>query len=161
MHLNRYKSLADTGMYPGQEEINDGLTLIKALVAFDDAYKFIERFNARKDDLHDLSDNYHDLEHFYEHQKPTWDKLHKAYTKYTLNRSQLEQDEKAAPALRRMQDILSAKSPYGIIKEAEGLITTVEGVNSALITEHRTKTADKIDTSLLAITQDIEARQWR
>ena len=157
MHLNRYKSLADTGMYPGQEEINDGLTLIKALVAFDDAYKFIERFNARQDDLHDLSDNYHDLEHFYEHQKPTWDKLHKAYTKYTLNRSQLEQDEKAAPALRRMQDILSAKSPYGIIKEAEGLITTVAGVNSALITEHRTKTTDKIEAYISAITKDIKA----
>ena len=60
----------------------------------------------RKDDLLDLSDSYHDLEHFYEHQKPTWDRLRKAYTTYTLNRSQLEQDAKAAPALRRMQEIL-------------------------------------------------------
>ena len=91
-HLSHYKTLADTGQYPGQADINDGLTLIKALLACEESYTFIERFNARKDELLDFSDSYHDLEHFYEHQKPTWDTLRKAYTTYTLNRSQLEQD---------------------------------------------------------------------
>ena len=52
--------------YPGQDEINDGLTLIKSLLAGEESYKFIERFNARKDDLLDFSDSYHDLEHFYD-----------------------------------------------------------------------------------------------
>ena len=107
-----YKTLAETGHYPGQEEINDGFTLIKALLACEESYTFIERFNERKDELLDFSDNYHDLEHFYEHQKPTWEKLHTAHTTYTLNRSQLECDTKAAPALRRMQDIITARSPY-------------------------------------------------
>ena len=111
----------------------------------------------RKDDLLDFSDSYHDLEHFYEHQKPTWDKLRKAYHTYTLNRFQLEQDAKAAPALRRMQEILSAQSPYGLIKEAESLITTVEGVNSALSCEHRTGICQKIDDAIATLTQDIEA----
>ena len=90
--LSRYKTLADTGQYPGQADINDGLTLIKALLACEESYTFIERFNERKDDLLDFSDSYHDLEHFYEHQKPTWDRLRTAYTTYTLNRAQLEQD---------------------------------------------------------------------
>ncbi|OLE72273.1 MAG: hypothetical protein AUI36_01545 [Cyanobacteria bacterium 13_1_40CM_2_61_4] len=152
-----YKTLADTGQYPGQDEINDGLTLVKALLTCEESYAFIERFNARKDDLLDFSDGYHDLEHFYEYQKPTWDKLRKAYTTYTLNRSQLEQDAKAAPALRRMQDILSAQSPYSLIQEAEGLITTVEGVNTALLAEHRTVTCQKIDDVIATLTQDIEA----
>ena len=122
-----YKTLADTGQYPGQDEINDGLTLVKALLTCEESYAFIERFNARKDDLLDFSDGYHDLEHFYEYQKPTWDKLRKAYTTYTLNRSQLEQDAKAAPALRRMQDILSAQSPYSLIQEAKELGLIVIG----------------------------------
>jgi hypothetical protein len=151
--------LADTGDYPGQDEINDGLMIIKPLLASDESYKFIERFNERKDDLLDLSDNYHDLEHFYEHQKTTWDKLRKAYHTYVLNRSQLDQDEKAAPALRRMQDILSAKSPYGLIKEAEGLITAVGAINSALILVHRTETCKKINDVIAAITQDVEAAE--
>ncbi len=158
-HLSRYKTLADTGQHPGQEEINDGLTLIKALLACEESYTFIERFNARKDDLLDFSDSYHDLEHFYEHQKPTWDKLRTAYTTYTLNRSQLEQDTKAAPALRRMQDILSTRSPYGLIQEAEDLITTVEGVNAVLLAEHRTEACQKIDEAIAALTQDLEAAQ--
>ena len=156
-NLSRYKTLADTGDYPGQDEIADSITVIRPLLACTESYTFIERFNERKDDLLTLSDDYHDLEHFYEHQKPTWDKLRKAYTTYALNRSQLDQDEKAAPALRRMHEILSAKSPYGLIKEAEGLITTVGGINAALITGHRTKTADKIATYIRAITKDIEA----
>ena len=84
-----------------------------------------------------LSDNFHDLEHFYDHQKPTWDKLRKACDRFQLNRLELERDAKAAPALRRMQEILQAPSPYGIIKEAEGLIGTVEAVNTALVTERR------------------------
>jgi hypothetical protein len=107
--------------------------------------------------LLDFSDSYHDLEHFYEHQKPTWDTLRTAYTIYILNRSQLEQDARAAPALRRMQDLLSARSPYGLIQEAEGLIKTVEGVNTALLSQHRTATCQKIDDVIAALTQDIEA----
>ena len=108
--LSRYKTLADTGQYPGQADISDGLTLIKALLACEESYAFIERFNERKDDLLDFADSYHDLDHFYEHQKPTWDRLRTAYTTYTLNRAQLEQDAQAAAALRRMQDILGHES---------------------------------------------------
>jgi hypothetical protein len=155
-HLSTYKTLADTGQYPGQTDINDGLTLIKALLACDESYTFIERFNERKDELLDFSDSYHDLEHFYEHQKPTWEKLRTAHTLYALNRSQLEQDAKAAPALRRMQEVLAAQSPYGLIQEAQGLIKTVEGINTALLAEHRTATCQKIDDAMAAIAQDID-----
>ena len=44
-NLNDYKPLADTGNYPGKEEIADGLTLINKLLADKDSFKFIERFN--------------------------------------------------------------------------------------------------------------------
>jgi hypothetical protein len=154
--LNRYKTLAETGPYPGQTEITEGLTLVKALLACEESYTFIERFNERKDDLLDFVDSYHDLDNFYEKQKPTWESLRTAYTTYTLNRVQLEQDTKAAAALRRMQDILSAQSPYGLIHEATSLITTVEGVNAALLAAHRTETCAKIDAYLAEITQDMD-----
>ena len=153
--LSRYKTLADTGQYPGQADISDGLTLIKALLACEESYTFIERFNERKDDLLDFADSYHDLDHFYEHQKPTWDRLRMAYTTYTLNRAQLEHDAQAAAALRRMQDILTATSPYSLIQEATSLITTVEGVNATLLAQHRTATCQKIDDVMAALTKDI------
>jgi hypothetical protein len=55
-----------------------------------------------------------------------------------------------------MQDILSAQSPYGLIHEATSLITTVEGVNAALLAAHRTETCAKIDAYLAEITQDMD-----
>jgi hypothetical protein len=56
-----------------------------------------------------------------------------------------------------MQDILFAQSPYGLIHEATSLITTVEGVNAALLAAHRTETCEKIDAYLTEITQDMDA----
>ena len=67
--LSGYKPLADTGNYPGKDEITDGLLAIKKLLGCDGSFKFIERFNTLKTDLLDLADNFNDLEQFYEHQK--------------------------------------------------------------------------------------------
>src|SRR5207253_5627522 len=108
--------------------------------------KFIERFNMLKKDLLDLADHFHDLEHFYDHQRPTWEKLRKAHVAFQLNRLELEKDAQAGPALKRMQEILLAKSPYGLIKEAEGLIQTVDAVNLALLASRRQQAIAKVDS---------------
>ena len=157
--LSGYKPLADTGHYPGGDEITQGLTLINPLLADKDSKKFIERFNTLKKDLLDLADHFHDLEHFYDHQKPTWEKLHKAHVAYKLNRLELEKDAQAGPALKRMQEILSAKSPYGLIKEADALINTVNAVNSSLLTGRRTQALAKIDAVIATLNQDMAAVQ--
>jgi hypothetical protein len=154
-----YKLLADTGNYPGQEEINDGLVKINTLLSLRESNKFIERFNMLKNDLLDFAEQFHDLEHFYEHQKPTWEKLHKAHAAFQLNRLELEKDAHAGPALKRMQEILSARSPYGLIKEADALINTVNAVNSSLLTGRRTQAIAKIDAHIATLNKDIAAAQ--
>lgn len=154
--LSGYKSLAETEHYPGREEITEGLTLISALLAANDSVKFIERFNGRKTDLLDLSDNYHDLEHFYEHQKPTWDKLRKSHDRFSLNKMELDQDDRAAPALRRMQEILNAPAPYGMIKDADGLIRTVDEVNTTLVTAKRVEAVTEIDKLADQVKQELD-----
>jgi hypothetical protein len=157
--LQGYKQLAETGNYPGQEEITSGLALIGPLLGDKDSKKFIERFNTLKNDLLDLRDHFHDLENFYEHQRPVWEKLRKAHNAFQLNRLELEKDAQAGPALKRMQEILSAKSPYGLIKEADGLISTVDGVNAALLAGHRAQAIKKIDAHIAAVNQDIAKAQ--
>jgi hypothetical protein len=156
-HLIGYKTWADTGDYPGQNEINDGLTIIKSLLASDESYKFIERFNERKDDLLDLSDHYHDLEHFYEHQKPIWDKLRKACDRFRLNHLELERDDNASSALQRMEEILSAPSPYGLIQETAGLIARVDAVNEGLIAARRDIALATIADLIEQLRSEIEA----
>ncbi|MEW6207022.1 MAG: BREX system P-loop protein BrxC [Acidobacteriota bacterium] len=157
LSLSRYKTLADTGDYPGKDEIDDGHLLIKKLLACDSSFKFIEQFNEQKNALLDFADQFHDLEHFYEYQKPTWENLRKSYEQFNLNQMELEQDAQAGPALRRMQEILSAPAPYSIIKEADELINRVSAVNNALITECRKQAIEIIDGYISAMTNDIEA----
>jgi hypothetical protein len=157
--LQSYKPLADTGHYPGHEEIVDGLRVVTRLLAEEDSCKFIERFNALKAELLELADDFHDLRNFYEHQKPAWEKLRKAVERFMLNRLELERDPKAAPALKRMHDILNARSPYHLIKEGEGLIQTVSSVNDGLVSARRTEAVRNIDAQITEITRELEVAQ--
>lgn len=156
-NLGHYKTLADTGNYPGSDQITDGLSLTKALLACDESGKLIERFNEREKELLDFGDEYTDLEHFYEHQRPTWDKLRTACDRFSLNSLELGRDEKAGPALKRMQEILAAPSPYGIIKEAEALITTVDGINKELVATRRKAAVVVIDGLREQIGSEVQA----
>ncbi|WP_152053060.1 BREX system P-loop protein BrxC [Tautonia marina] len=157
--LHGYKQLADTGNYPGGDEITQGLALINPLLADKESRKFIERFNTLKNDLLDLGEQYHDLEHFYDHQKATWEKLRKAHSAFQLNRLELEKDDQAGPALRRMQEILSARSPYGLIKEADALMNTVNAVNASLLTERRTGAIGRIEAHIATLNKDVATAQ--
>jgi hypothetical protein len=157
--LSGYKQLIDTGNYPGGDEIMQGLTLISPLLADKESRKFIERFNTLKKDLLDVADHFHDLEHFYDHQKPTWEKLRKAHVTFQLNRLELDKDPQAGPALKRIHEILSAKSPYGLIKETDALINTVNAVNSSLLTGRRAQAIAKIDAVIATLNKDVAAAQ--
>jgi hypothetical protein len=154
-NLLGYKQLAETGSYPGKEEIAEGLSLLQPLLGDKESRKFIERFNSLKTDLQELSDQYHELDHFYEHQRPSWEKLRKASDRFKLNRLELEKDPQAGSALRRMAEILAAKSPYSLIKEADSLINVVDGVNAALLAARRTQVISSIDQRMATLTKDI------
>lgn len=157
--LNGYKPLADTGNYPGKEEIADGLLLVKKLLALDSSFQFIKQFNSQKEALLDFTEQFTDLEQFYRVQKPTWEKLRKAYDRLQLNRLELERDTQAGRDLARMREILSAPNPYGLIKEVEGLIATVETVNTVLVNERRQRAAAQIDKHISILQQDIVTAQ--
>jgi hypothetical protein len=157
--LNRFKPLADTGNYPGQEEISKALAVIKPLLVFDDSYKFIEQFNQRKDDLLDLSEDFHNLEQFYANQKSTWEKLNTVYQQYQLNRLELERDGQAAPAMRRIDEIRNAQAPYGLIHEIDGLMGTVGKVNTELIDQRRGEVMAKINERIAEIYKELDSSQ--
>jgi hypothetical protein len=71
----------------------------------------------------------------------------------------LEKDETAGPALLRMGEILSAKNPYSLVKLAEGLITTVGGVNQQLLLAARTQANATIQNHQEKLAKDIDAAQ--
>ena len=153
--LSRYRALADTGSYPGAGEIADSLALVNALLVPDESNKFLARFNERGSDLRDVADIFHDLDHFYEHQRPMWDKLSAASDRFKLNQMELERNESAGSALRRMSEILAAPSPYGLVKEAEGLIRTVNEVNEALLSERRAQALARIAEQTASVSAEV------
>ena len=135
--LSLYRALAETGRYPGSTEIADGIRILQMLIALEDSNRFLVQVNEQATDLRDLAESFHNLDHFYKHQRPMWDKLRTASGKFRLNKMELERDDSAGPALRRMREILSTPNPYGLIKEAEGLIGAVGKVNEGLLSERR------------------------
>jgi len=157
--LSNYKSLADTGSYPGQSEIADGLNLIKALLAADEPAKFIERFLENKAPLLDLSEEFHDIDNFYRLQRLTWDKLRKAFDRFGLNRMELERDQSACTALDRMKRILTAPNPYKIVHEAEKLISTVEAINTGIIGNRRDEALARINELHSQVIKEVESAQ--
>ena len=58
-----------------------------------------------------------------------------------------------------MQEILSAPSPYGLIKEADTLISTVNAVNLSLLTERRAEAIAKIDAHIATLNKDLAIAQ--
>lgn len=155
--LSNFKALADTGTYPGQTEISDGLSLIKAVMAADEPAKFIERFLENKGPLLDLSEAFHDIDNFYRLQRPTWEKLRKAFDRFGLNRMELERDQNACTALGRMKEILGAASPYKIVHEAENLISTVETINTGIITKRRDEALARINELHSQVIKEVES----
>ena len=153
--LSHYRALADTGSYPGSAEIADSLSLLKMLVAPKDSSRFLAQVNKHENDLRDLADRFHDLDHFYKHQRPMWDKLRTASGRFKLNQMELERDDSAGPALRRMSEILSAANPYGLLKEAEGLIGTVNEVNEGLLYERRDRALAKITDQSASVNAEV------
>ena len=155
--LSRYRALADTGNYPGAMDIADGLSLVNALLAPDESNKFLARFNERGSDLRDLAEGFHDLEHFFEHQRPVWDKLRAALRRFELNGMELERDDSAGSRLRRMGEILTAPRPYAWVKEVEGLMRAVSDVNDELLSVRRAQALATIAAQTASVSTEISA----
>lgn len=157
--LNGYKTLADTGNYPGKNVIDEGLRLANILLNDKDSFAFINRLNERKDDLLQFAEEFHDINNFYKTQKPVWEKLRSEYNKFVLNQYELQKDEGASSALVRMKEILEAPAPYGLIAQAEQLINKVAIINDTLISAHKHEVLTKIDKRMDELDGELKKAQ--
>lgn len=152
--LSGYKTLADTGSYPGKKEINSGCTLIEKLLSIRDSYEFFQAFNQAKDDLKDLCDDMHELDDFYTNQRTTWERLKKTMEGvFRLNRQELGKDDTARQSLVRMDQILSAPKPYGMLKEVDTLIASVKKVNDVLVEKRHEYAMEEVDKFISQISE--------
>lgn len=155
--LNGYKPLAETGEYPGKDDITDTLLLIRKLLAFALSHEFIEHFNTQKDDLIIVAGHVTDLQQFYDYQKPVWEKLRRENDRFKPNRIELERTAESSVALKRISEILTSPKPYGMLKEADGLINTVSAINTSLVATRRKDALHKLESHVAKLNKAIEA----
>ena len=154
--LREWKTLADTGDYPGQADVEEGLGLVSALLNANDTRALIEKFTENETELRELCGHYDDLEQFHKHQRPAWDRLRQARERFALNSYELERYDEAAQALKRMDDILAMPRPYKCIREADSLIQKVEEVNEQLVSQAREEALAVLDRTHAHITAECE-----
>jgi len=156
--LSGYEPLAQTRNYPGILEIQASLGNLRKFVEERDSLKLLRRFVENKSELLDLSEDLLDLQEFYRNQKTSWERLREAARCFEPNQMQLEIDEKAAPAWARMLEILAHVRPYGMLKEAAGLIDRVKSVNDALVAASRAQAVPEIQGLLDGVQKDLQRR---
>lgn len=155
--ISSFKPLAQSGKYPGIIEITEGDKTIRRLVDIQNNFEFFDAFIKAKDDLKDLSDDMQELNIFYTTQKPVWDKLQASLSgDFKDNREELVKDAAASAALQRMGEILQAPRPYGMLKEVEGLIATVDAVNEKCVLREREGALKKFDELIEKVTSTLD-----
>jgi len=156
--LDKYKTLADTGNYPGKQEIDTCLKVAAGILDIHDAFEMIKEFNLQKEDLLDAHEDFLDLQDFYNNQKQTWETLQSALKRFRPNKSAIEKDVDAHKALKRMEEIVSAKSPYQMLKDVSKLVATVEQFNDKLLDEKRKSATDEIDNKIKQISNSLKGK---
>jgi hypothetical protein len=154
--LENYQTLAETGRYPGNLDIDECLGTIKSTLPEQSSYKFINNVLLHKDDLTDLRDYYHDLAQFYEHQRSTWESLLKGLEAMSPNRSEIARDAQAAAAFTELETIRTAPQPYGMIKNVSDLLQTVSAVNNELIVKKRKNVTELVDAAARQVESELE-----
>lgn len=154
-NLERFKAYLETKNYPGEQEVTEGLSLLRTLIGNKDNISFIEIFNSKKNELLDFRDDYQDLETFFTNQRTTWDKLKTSYSSFDLNRLQLENNVEAKAALIKMEEILNHKTPYALLKEVDGLIAKVNLHNSKLLIDAKNQAVEAVKSQLNLIEKDL------
>ena len=154
--LVSYEPLANTGNYPGGDEIRDCLANLRQFVEESDSLRFLKRFVEKKAELLDLADDIQDLQDFYTNQKQSWEQLRAAVDKLSQNRLQLEVHKKGGPALARMEEILATPRPYNLLSEVADLIHTAESANDELVAAVRDPAVTQIQARINSINDELD-----
>ncbi|HJX70414.1 MAG TPA: hypothetical protein VJ346_00625, partial [Bacteroidales bacterium] len=109
------------------------------------------KFNEKSNELKDAFDDLSELKDFYSNQKQTWELLRNNLTIFKVNQTALEKDPGAKKALNRMIEIFNTPHPYGMLKDVNTLISTVQNVNDTMVKKHRESAVIEIDTKIKSL----------
>jgi len=154
--LKQFKTKSEMTQAPGKNSIEDGQVLLSQVLEHKDSYGLIKSLLENSGDLQDFEEDYDDLNDFYNNQFTTWQKLANALNvKYKDNRTALDKDEEARASLAILEAIYDDKSPYGKLRQVEGLINQIDEVNSKLLEAEREKSQLQVDNIIQSLMEQL------
>lgn len=150
--LKSFNSKAQTGHFPGKRIIEQGLALVAGLLEQTNSFSLIQRMVEDAKALENFSENFEDLDDFYNSQFQTWQALTKALNdQFKANRPALEKDETAKKALDELQRIYGLPAPYDQLRHINPLIEQVQSVNSQLVLDKRHVAHEQVDQRIESV----------
>ncbi|WP_319784402.1 BREX system P-loop protein BrxC [Oceanisphaera sp. IT1-181] len=144
--LKSFRSKAQTGHFPGKQDIEDGLVLIAGVLGQGNSFSLIARLLEDGEALADLAEDFEDLDDFYNSQFSTWQDLASAlHGDFKDNVVALDKEPTAAKALAELKRIYELPQPYGELRHINPLIEQVQRVNHRLVEERRVHALERID----------------
>ena len=154
--LKQFKTKSEMVKSPGKDLIEDGQVLLSQILDHKDSYGLIKSLLDNSNDLQDFEEDYDDLDDFYNNQFTTWQKLANALNvKYKDNRTALDKDEEAKASLATLESIYIDNSPYGKLRQVEGLINQIDQVNSKLLEAERGKSEARVDNIIQSLMEQL------
>ena len=157
--LGNWKVFSDSGEYPGKTVIDSAISRIRKVLAQTSGTTLVEAVAKEKDSLLEIYEGIRNVQNFYEHQRPTWDKLRKAYERFAPNELELASSPEATAALDRIRQILVHESPFAFLKEVDVLIPIVEGANESLLGGARLDSETRIRSLIDNLKSDLAGRE--
>ena len=155
-NLKSYKSKTDLGGFPGASVIASSILVLDRLLMNDDSFDFFKQVVQGKNDYLDLEEDYRDIHEFFTNQLTVWRQLQTALLDFDKNRQALDREEKAAAALKELNDIHESASPYNRLHEVSQLMSTVGHVNNSLVSEKRDHAIERVDLKVQQLQQEID-----
>jgi hypothetical protein len=153
--LEAYKSKTDVGNFPGRNAIDSSLREVERLLRLDDSFDFFKTVASQQDTLLDVEEDYRDLNDFFTKQLTTWQQLEQALNRFAVNRLELEKNTQAQQALAECERIYRAEAPYAMLNKVDGLVRTLDDINSGLVEEKRQHAIARIDTRIAKVSAEI------
>ncbi|MGO6736478.1 BREX system P-loop protein BrxC [Rhizobium ruizarguesonis] len=156
-NLQAWAGLAESGTYPGRNEIADLRGIVGKLQSNRDSYTFLSHMRENGDAFDNFNELYSRLRSFYELQKPQWDALRQAHDReFKPNEFFLRKDADAEAALGVVRSILNDPNPYGRIKECAPLIDILRSKNELVLSEQRAQALGLIDPLIQSVKADLD-----
>jgi len=155
--LKSFRTQAQTGHFPGQEQIDNGLALVAGLLEQSTSFAMIQRFVDDANQLEEFAEDYEDLDDFYNSQFQTWQSLAKAINElFKANKPALEKNNEAHKVLEELERIYNMAAPYDQLRHIKPHIEKVQKINDELVSDKRTHALGRVDVRIKDVTDALE-----